>query len=212
MRDIPVFATENGVGSLMLKEVPYKQTAYIRIHDASNADAFLNECAGFCRAVGAEHIYATGHPSLECRPVHTKIIKMCTLRKDLPKTNAVVQPVTKETTNHWRELYNKRMVSVPGAASMEIRDVNSLVNHATGYFVYENDVLLGIGIAENDEVVALAAVKPGAGKDVLLALCHTLQTDTICLDVALTNERAVRLYKQVGFAVSKEKYNWYEIM
>ena len=33
MRDFPFFTTEYGVSSLSLKEVPYRQEAYIRIRE-----------------------------------------------------------------------------------------------------------------------------------------------------------------------------------
>ena len=34
MRDFPFFTTEYGVSSLVLKEIPYRSEAYIRILDA----------------------------------------------------------------------------------------------------------------------------------------------------------------------------------
>ena len=44
MRDLPVFTTENGVGSLVFKEIPYSGTAYVTIHDSSFPTEFLMEC------------------------------------------------------------------------------------------------------------------------------------------------------------------------
>ena len=48
MRNIPVFTTENGVGSLVLQEIPYTGNAYVRIHDSVMPEAFLRECVDFC--------------------------------------------------------------------------------------------------------------------------------------------------------------------
>ena len=31
MKDIPAFTTENGIASLILREIPYREEAYIRI-------------------------------------------------------------------------------------------------------------------------------------------------------------------------------------
>ena len=62
MRNIPVFTTEYGVGSLILREIPYRQEAYIRIQDTKEPEAFLGECVDFCKAAGAERIYGTGQP------------------------------------------------------------------------------------------------------------------------------------------------------
>ena len=34
MKDFPVFTTENGVASLILKEIPYRGEAYIHLRDS----------------------------------------------------------------------------------------------------------------------------------------------------------------------------------
>ena len=54
MRNIPVFTTEFGVGSLILREIPYRQEAYIRIQDTGQPEIFLKECVDFCKTAGAE--------------------------------------------------------------------------------------------------------------------------------------------------------------
>ena len=41
MRDFPIFTTEFGVSSLILKEIPYRGEAYMRIRDVS--EGFFNE-------------------------------------------------------------------------------------------------------------------------------------------------------------------------
>ena len=69
MKDIPIFDTQYGIGSLALAEVSYRQEAYITIGAVSDAALFLEEAANFCRAVGAESVYATGHPDLEKFPL-----------------------------------------------------------------------------------------------------------------------------------------------
>ena len=57
MRDFPVFTTENGVGSITLKEVPYKGIAYIKIQSSQQPCEFLEECVDFCISAGADRIY-----------------------------------------------------------------------------------------------------------------------------------------------------------
>ena len=76
MRDIPVFTTEYGVASLVLREIPYRQEAYICIQSSCQPGQLLAECIGFCRACGAEKIYARNHEILGKYPLHTSIIKM----------------------------------------------------------------------------------------------------------------------------------------
>jgi histidinol-phosphate/aromatic aminotransferase/cobyric acid decarboxylase-like protein len=74
MKDLPMFTTQNGVASLTLREIPYQQTAYIKLQATRQPKELLEECVGFCRAVGAEKIYASGHEILENYP-HLIIIK-----------------------------------------------------------------------------------------------------------------------------------------
>jgi hypothetical protein len=61
MRDFPVFNTEYGVASLVLKEIPYQGVAYIVVRDTLEPEKLLKECVDFCRVCGAEAVYATGH-------------------------------------------------------------------------------------------------------------------------------------------------------
>ena len=84
MRDFPVFTTENGVGSVVLREVPYKGEAYITIQDTQCPQAFLADCVAFCRMAGAERIYATGHKSLEAHPLYTSVLLMQRSKEGLP--------------------------------------------------------------------------------------------------------------------------------
>jgi len=58
MRNIPIFDTPYGVASLVLKEIPYSSKAYITVQSCLDLDQLLEECVSFCRAVGAEEIYA----------------------------------------------------------------------------------------------------------------------------------------------------------
>ena len=88
MRDIPVFDTQYGVASLVLKEIPYQQTAYITIQSSCEPEMLLQECVGFCRACGGARIYATGDPVLEKYPMHTAMWQMQCLVDSLPDTDA----------------------------------------------------------------------------------------------------------------------------
>ena len=75
MRDFPFFTTDYGIASLILKEIPYRQEAFIGIRDVQ-VDFFqehLTECVSFCRMAGAQRIYAAGHKKLEEFPLYTKV-------------------------------------------------------------------------------------------------------------------------------------------
>lgn len=209
MRDFPVFATENGVGSLILKEIPYRGIAYIRLQDASVPETFLEECADFCRMAGAEHIYAAGHSVLERYPLHTVIWKMRCYRESLPQTDAALFPVTEETVDRWQEIYNQKMRNVPNSAYMTRQDMKQLLTDGDGYFIHKNRDLLGLGKASGDRIDAVISLQKGAGAEVVAALSHALSADMITLEVASANEKAVRLYEDLGFLKTEELSRWY---
>ena len=209
MRDFPVFATENGVASLVLKEIPYKQEAYIYLQDTQTPEALLKECADFCTAAGAERILASGHSILEQYPLHTVLICMRCSREGIPDTDAALFPVQPETFDTWREIYNRKMAAVHNAATITAFDREKVMG--SGYFVHRGDTLLGIGKVSGNTIEVVAAQQPGAGREVLAALCHAITGDTVELEVARENLPAVRLYEKMGFVPVREISRWYRI-
>lgn len=211
MRDFPIFTTENGVGSLVLKEIPYRGVAYITIRDSSAPAEFLNECADFCRAVGAQHVYASGHSILESYPVYTSIVQMSASTEFIPETDAALFPVTEKTVSRWKDIYNERMNNVDNASYMSDQTALELLKKGNGYFVHRDGDLLGIGIAGDDKIECVASCKRGAGRDIVSALTHALMSDSVVLEVATTNKRAISLYESMGFICTREISKWYKI-
>lgn len=211
MRDFPVFTTENGVGSLVLKEIPYSGIAYVTIRDSSFPTEFLKECLDFCRAVGAAKIFATGHEVLENYPLYTSVIKMTASLNTIPDTEACLFPVTQSTLTRWRDIYNDRMKNVDNAAYMSDQAGRDMLSRGDGYFVHLGGELLGIGMAAGEQIECVASVILGKGKDVVCALAHALMCDRVELNVASTNHRAIRLYESLGFIKTAEVARWYKI-
>jgi hypothetical protein len=211
MRDIPVFTTENGVASLALKEIPYKGTAYITIQDSQQPAQLLRECVDFCKMAGAEQVYATGHPYLEKFPLYTSVLRMQRPRDGIPETDAALFPVTEKTIETFRRIYNEKMFSVPNAATMTKQDAKELLTEGTGYFVHRGETLLGIGVVDGDMVKAIASCIPGAGYDVMLALCSAIFGETVTLEVASNNHPARKLYEKLGFVAVTQLRCWYDV-
>ena len=209
MRDLPVFSTENGVASLVLREVPYKAEAYITLRDSQAPELLLAECVDFCKAAGAEHVFAKGHSVLEKYPLHTAVWQMQRVREGMPETDAALFPVTEETLEQWCSIYNEKMKPVPNAATMTRANGKKHIAKGTGYFVHQNGELLGIGIVEGDSVETVVSVKPRCGYDVMLALCGAIYSEEIRLEVASTNIPAIKLYEKLGFVKTKELSRWY---
>ena len=211
MRDFPVFTTENGAASLVLREIPYRGVAYITLQDTQNPKELLAECIDFCKMAGAEKIYATGHQWMEGYPVYTSVVKMQRSRADIPESDAALFPVTEKTLEQWRGLYNERMQKIPNAAVMPREEGKYLLAKGGGYFVHRNGELLGIGIARENKIEAIASVKPAAGETVFLTLCSALFSENVVLEVASNNQRAIQLYEGLGFLKTELLRTWYDV-
>lgn len=211
MRDFPVFTTENGVGSLVFKEIPYSGVAYVTIHDSSYPTEFLQECAEFCRIAGASCIYARGHEILTAYPLHTGIIQMSAALEAIPMSDASLFPVTDKTVTRWRELYNIKMKDVDNASYMSERDAKEMLKRGDGYFIHRDGTLLGIGMASDNHIACIASVVPGGGREVVCSLVHALMDERVTLEVASTNRKAIVLYESLGFIKTANLSAWYKI-
>ena len=151
-----MFDTDTGVSSLLLKEVPYKQVAYIRVQSVQpgGLSTHLKECVGFCRMCGAERVLAQGHAELESYPLHCAVLTMSgpVSRREPP---AMVFPVTEQTVRRWREIYNEKMAPVDNAATMTAFDEKKILASAGAVFVHENGGLLGIGWVSGSEILCV---------------------------------------------------------
>lgn len=212
MRDFPVFTTENGVGSLILKEIPYRGVAYVTIHDSASAQDFLNECTAFCRMAGADHVYARGHEILNKYPIYTSVIKMAASLHSIPHSDASLFPVTEKTINRWRELYNLKMKDIDNASFMSQKDADELLKRGDAYFIHLDGTLLGIGMASDNHIACIASAYPGGGKEVVSTLVHALMDDEVTLEVASTNLKAIALYESLGFIRVSEVTVWHKII
>ena len=212
MKDIPLFDTETGVSTLILKEIPTRQVAYVRVQSVQpdGLAEHLNECVSFCRMCGAERVYASGHEDLQAWPLYCGILPMALLVPEQSDPGANLFPVTEQTVGKWREICNERMAQVDNAATLTARDEKEILSGGA-YFVHDAGELLGIGWMKGSELACMAAVKPGAGERVLRTLLTLAVTERVTLEVASTNVRALRLYERLGFLQTGEARNWYII-
>ena len=212
VQNIPVFTSEYGVASLILKEIPYSGIGYIRILSSLSAEALLMECMSFCRMAGAENIYATGHEVLKKYPIHSEVVQMQIRGKDLPDECAERIPVTEENLHSWQQIYNEKMSEVDNASYMTLRDCRKMMQDGQGWFIAKDKKTVAIAMAEPGRLHAVASVVPGGGRIALGALKSVLGKDLVLLDVASTNFRAIRLYETLGFQKTKVISVWYKII
>ena len=211
MRDFPNFPTDNGTVGLVLNQIPYTGRAYIHIHEARDLPLLLDECADFCVAAGATQVYICGDLDLSAYSPSVQILILQRPIQGIEETDACLMPVTEETLDKWLDICNNTMSDVDHAAYMDRATGRKLLQDGGGYFVHRNDELLGIGIAKGAAISLLAAVKKGAGQDVVLALSHALSDDMIYLEVAQTNAKAISLYQRLGFIQTGIKCTWHRV-
>lgn len=211
MRDIPMFTTEYGVASLSLREIPYRQEAYICIQSTEEPEKLLAECVSFCRMCGAEKIYARNHDFLEQYPVHAAIYKMRGIVRVQEDNIQHLWPVTEETVSQWRQFMNERLKNVDHAGTLEAKEETNILERGGAYFVHRNGELLGGGWLTNGELLLIAAAVPGAGEQVMHTLASIQPGEPIELEVASTNTPAIRLYEKMGLMRTEETRKWYKI-
>lgn len=211
MRDIPFFTTALGVASLTLSQIPYTGQAYIRIQDSAEPEEFLQECVSFCKAAGAETVFAAGHSVCERFPESAKLLSMKADKSTVGETDAMLFPVTEATLKQWADIYNSKVVNIPNGAWMTSRVAEQMLHDGDGYFVHKDGKLLGIGKASGGEITWVASVRPGAGANVVRALCHALAEETVSLVVASQNLKAMRLYERLGFLCTGVISTWYAV-
>lgn len=213
MKDIPMFTTDSGVSSLILKEIPYKQLAFIHVQDVQSGQLkpHLEECISFCRMLGAEKILAKGHEELQSYPLHSVVVEM-TLMHDQREPEANLWPVTQESVAKWREIYNEAMGKFDNHATLTFHDEKRIVQSGGAYFVHRDGALLGIGWIDGQELLALVSVIPGMGETVARTLFTTVGSDKITLEVVSDNLRAVKLYERMGFVKTREVSRWYRML
>ncbi len=213
MKDIPVFTTEYGAASLILKEIPYRKESYIRVHavQPGHLKDLLKECAAFCRMAGAEKVFAAGHKELESYPLHCVIYEMRGIVETEPCHQRDLFPVTEETVGDWRRICNERLAQVDCAATQTAQDEKTILASGGAYFIHDRGELLGVGWLSGGELLLLAAVKPGAGEQVARTLLSLVPGQSVKLEVASGNRRAIRLYEKLGFFKTGEKIRWYAV-
>lgn len=212
MKDIPMFTTDYGVASLVLAEIPYKQVAFVHVRDVQpgKMKEHLAECVSFCRAAGAERVLASGHSELESYPIHSVVEEMA-LAYEPREPQAMLWPVTEKTVAQWRKLYNEAMAEVDNHSTLTAFHEKAILASGGAYFVHQNEELLGLGWVEGNQLLAVVSLQPGMGETVARTLFTAMNTDRITLEVVTSNNRAVALYRRMGFVKTQELRRWYKI-
>ena len=216
MKDIPVFTGAHGTASLILKQVPFSGCAYVIVRSIwTNAAAFLDECLGFCRAVGAEQAYATWEQAELPLPHGYDMVRMQMEKKDLPSAEPLdLQPVTAQTAREYRTLYNEAFRSVPNSVACTEEDTKRLIREETGFLVFRGGEAVALAEISQKALEAIA-VSPGAkglGFPLAVAALQMVPCATVQLKAASSNARAMALYERLGMKQTAVLSRWWKLL
>lgn len=216
MKDIPMFTGTYGLASLVLKEISATGRAYAVIRAVWNGktEGFLQECKEFCRAVGAENVYVSyGSEELPAEPVYD-MIAMEREKAGLTQGSPVeLEPLTPENGQVFLEIYNTCFRDVVGASAYGKEDLLRLYDTDCAFLAKKEGAYAGIAeISETGlESIAVLPRYRGLGYDLALAVLPMVPRKTLRLKVASTNERAISLYKRLGFSAVETLDRWWRL-
>ena len=215
MKDIPVFTGTHGVATLVLKQIPWSGCGYVIVRSVwTDAAAFLEECLGFCRACGAQQVYASWGCEDLPAPHGYDMLYLYREKADLPKGNNLeLEVLSRENGEEFLAVYNRCFRQVPNAASYGKEDLKRLLGEDTAWLLRRGEACAAIGeiSTEGLEAVAVLPEYRGLGYDLTLALLEMVPSKTLRLKVASTNQRALALYDRLGFGKGQIISRWWKL-
>lgn len=204
MKDFPIYTCSDGIASLILREIPYRQEGYILLRSVfTDVPSLVRTCAGACRAAGAERIYCSGGFDLSAYPIHARLVLRHIATAALPETSAVAVPILPKERAQWTQLHRERFSAVAMAASCVCAE--------NACWIEENGCRIGLGHFHGSQLDSFAALVGGKGQDCLCALVREMHTQTAELLCAVENRPAMRLYDRLGFSVGTLREVWHTV-
>lgn len=216
MNNIPVFMSQGGTATLVLREIPHKQTAYILLLTVENLPLLVSECTAFCRECGAETcVVSARDPEVSLGPDPDYCIyRMQVEKAALPPAGDrfTLIPLAPENEDLYISLYNRCFRAVTNAVTYDRTHIQRIRREAQQAFLAQIDgVPCGMGELHENELAAVGLLPEyrGMGRDLVLSLLHRCPGPELTLTVASDNSRAMALYKRLGFTVSGVESKWY---
>jgi len=218
MRNIPVFMAEGGTASLILREIPHRAIAYIRLLTVRDLPALAAECAAFCRGCGAETVLLTrGAEPLEGFPHAYDTLRLHVSKDTLPSpaVPCPLEPMTPDNDAIYQRVYNRCFEDVPGAATYDRAEIRRIYTQSQRAFLALDQAgdPCGMGELHGSELAAVGLLPEYRGKglsrDLVLTLLSLCPGPEITLTAASNNVPALSLYDSLGFTVCGKVSMWY---
>ena len=217
MKNIPMFTSSYGLATLILKEIAWNGRAYVLVRSIWNDQtaALLDECRSFCRAVGAEEIYASWDAE-ELPAEHAwDMIDMACPKSALPAPRQTVEleQAAPETAEDYLRIYNQCFRDVPAAASYDRKSLEPLYGEELIWLAKVRGQYAAVAEISKEGLEGIAVLPEfrGLGYDLAAAVLRMVPSTEVRLKVASTNVRARRLYDRLGFAEVGISRRWYRL-
>lgn len=178
MKDIPVFSCPDGIATLILREVPFRGEGYILVRGVfGTLEGLLAECAGFCRAAGAERLFAAGEADFSGYPAAIRILGRSAPRASLlpHRRRCALFPSRKKRQRTGRGNTMRASGAVPAAESCSPAEERALAAGGEALWIWDGAERIGLGRVRGSELLAVAALQPGAGERCVRALAAGAQ-------------------------------------
>ena len=216
MKDIPIFTTPMGTASLILREIPYQKTAYVRIRSVlpGGMGETLSDCRTFCLQAGAERVLVTADEPLELPHAHD-MLELARPKAGLPALDEPVplEPLTQTNAPQYQSIYNRLFTDLPNAATCHGSELTRLLSSAGAFLALLDGKPAGIGETDGSKLrtVGVLPEHRGLGRRLTLTLLERLEGPDLFLNVASSNRRAVKLYHSLGFREHRLLSRWYRL-
>lgn len=216
MNNIPMFLSQGGTASLVLREIPYSGKAYVLLQTVipDRLPMMIEECCGFCKTCGAQQIFFSWKDGSLPLPKDHDILNLTVQKSALPLGTPVsLQPICEANDSIYISIYNKCFSNVSNAAFYDRKQIQRIyLLHQQAYIALtEAGTPFGIGELHENELAAIGVLPEyrGQGFDLALSLMERCPGPEITLTVASDNTAALRLYEKLGFHVSGIASSWY---
>ena len=219
MNNIPVFTAQGGTATLILREIPVSQRAYILLRTVlpGMEEALVTECASFCRMCGAEQIFASWEDGeLPFLSPAYDIYLLHVAKSALPEANPVtLTPMTPDNDAIYQRIYNRCFSPISHALSYDRGQIARIYREHQRAFLApdENGKPYGIGELHGDELAAIAVLPKyrGRGTDLAISLLKLCPGEDLHVTVASDNEAAIHLYEKLGFHLAGVESKWFRV-